>query len=178
MPRANVYLTGFMGSGKSTVGPLLAAKLDAAFVDLDASIERTMGVPLTALFANHGEAAFRRAERAALRATTERYGLVVAAGGGALLDEAAYRLAASAGTIVYLRMPIPVLAERLAPEAAARPLLHDPAGHPLAGEPLADRISALLAQREAAYERADVIVQADALPAATVATWIAKALMR
>ncbi|MEM6784659.1 MAG: shikimate kinase [Bacteroidota bacterium] len=176
MPRANVYLTGFMGSGKSTVGPHLANRLGAAFVDLDASIQDTMGLSIAALFEHHGEAAFRRAERAALQATTERHGLVVATGGGALLDEAAYRLAAAAGTIVYLRVPAEVLAERLAGEAATRPLLHDRTGDPLAGAALVARIDALLTQRAGAYERADVVVQADALAASTVATWIDEAL--
>ena len=178
MPRANIYLTGFMGSGKSTGGPVLASQRDAAFVDLDASIEQTTGLAIPVLFANEGEAAFRRAERAALQAPTERRGLVVATGGGALLDESAYRLAAAAGAVVYLRVPTDLLAARLEPAAAERPLLHDGAGVPLTGTALHARIDALLGQRERAYERADVVVQADAFPASTVAAWIAKALNR
>ncbi|MEO1478186.1 MAG: shikimate kinase, partial [Bacteroidota bacterium] len=80
--------------------------------------------------------------------------------------------------VVYLRVPTDLLAARLEPAAAERPLLHDGAGVPLTGTALHARIDALLGQRERAYERADVVVQADAFPASTVAAWIAKALNR
>ncbi|MEM8558631.1 MAG: shikimate kinase [Bacteroidota bacterium] len=172
----NVYLTGFMGSGKSTVGPLVAEQLGAAFVDLDAAIEETVGRPIAQVFAEQGEDAFREAERAALRATTSRSGLVVATGGGALLAPEAFDAAAGAGTVVFLRVQAEVLVARLAPEAAHRPLLHNASGIPLEGEALAQRIASLLAAREAAYERAHVVVQADDLPPALLARWVVMAV--
>ncbi|MEM9996189.1 MAG: shikimate kinase [Bacteroidota bacterium] len=172
----NVYLTGFMGSGKSTVGPLVAERLGAAYVDLDATVEETAGRPIARLFAEQGEAAFREAERAALRATTSRSGLVVAAGGGTLLAPEAFDAAAGAGTVVFLRVPAEVLAARLATEVAHRPLLHDASGMPLEGEVLAHRIASLLAAREVAYERAHVVVEADDLPPALLARWVVMAV--
>jgi shikimate kinase len=84
---ACVALIGFMGSGKSTIGRLLASRLGYAFVDLDAVIEAESGRSIRELFAEEGEPAFRERESAALAALASRRSLVVAAGGGAPIQE-------------------------------------------------------------------------------------------
>lgn len=158
MPPTRIYLTGFMGSGKSTVGPRLAARLGRPFVDLDAAVATRAGRPVAAVFAEAGEAAFRALEATCLRATAEVADAVVALGGGALATEDNLTWALAHGTVVYLRVPADVLARRLARTAGNRPLLQGEDGQALRGEALAARVSALLAAREHFYGRAHVVI--------------------
>lgn len=149
-----------MGSGKSTVGPRVARALGWRFQDLDALIEARAGQPIPRLFETEGEAAFRRLEAEALRATGDEERLVVAVGGGALVGAAAMRWARRRGTVVYLRVPAGELARRLRAEAEGRPLLLGPDGQALPAAALRARIGDLLEKREAAYRRAHVVVEA------------------
>lgn len=160
MPPTRIYLTGFMGSGKSTVGPLLAERSGYAFLDLDDAVAERAGRSVAAVFAESGEAAFRTFEAAALRTTGTLARTVVALGGGAVAADANLDWTLEHGTLVYLRLPADELARRLATAAADRPLLQDPGGGPLAESALTERIATLLAGREPFYERAHVIVDA------------------
>lgn len=159
-----VYLTGFMASGKSTVGPLLADRLGYRFVDLDWLIEAQTGRTVVDLFAA-GEAAFRAAEAEALQETTRGYGVVVSTGGGALVNAANLRTAREAGAVVWLRASPDVTMGRLG-RARGRPLLADTLARPLRGEALAGRVRDLLAAREPYYAQADFVVNADGVPEA------------
>ncbi len=98
----NLYLVGPRGSGKSTVGRLLADRLGLPFVDADAKLERETGRTIAELFAAEGEAGFRARERAALLALARRDGLVVATGGGAVLDPDVRTALATTGVVVWL----------------------------------------------------------------------------
>ncbi len=155
-----------MGCGKSTVGPLVAEALGYAFVDLDDVIEAQAGRPIRALFEAEGEAAFRRMERAALRATAQQERVVAALGGGALANEENLRWALRHGCVVYLKVSAETLARRLSRYVGSsdRPLLLDARGTPLSEADLRARIEEMLAERRPFYERADVIVEADAPP--------------
>lgn len=124
-----VVLTGFMGSGKSTLGPLLAERLGWRFVDLDSEIERRDGRTVASIFAESGEPHFRKLESAALAALLGRRRIVLALGGGApeglgnrLLLEQTPRTA-----VVYLAAPFQALVDRCLkqPGAAERPVLAD-----------------------------------------------------
>jgi len=127
-----IVLTGFMGSGKTTVGALLAQDLGWAFLDLDHEIERREGRTVPQIFAESGEQTFRRAEASALASLLGRRRVVIALGGGApeelgnrLLLEQTPRTA-----VVYLSANFDVLVERcrvqaLDPTATARPVLAD-----------------------------------------------------
>jgi shikimate kinase len=159
-----VYLTGFMGSGKSTVGPLVARRLGVPFVDLDDAIEAEAGRPIPKLFAEEGEAGFRRREAEALRQTAARADVVVALGGGALVGDANRAWAKAHGVVVYLRVPPEALARRLHDTAAGRPLLHDEAGRVPDPDALARRIGTLLGARRATYEDAHLSLDASAPP--------------
>lgn len=161
-----VYLAGFMASGKSTVGPLVADALGYRFVDLDWLIEARAGRSIPMIFAEGGEAAFRAAEADALDATTRSRRMVVATGGGALVTPAALRTARMAGPVVWLRASVPTTLERLG-DAVGRPLLAGPDGRPLWGQALRQRVEDLMAARELFYAQADLTVNADA-PAAVV----------
>ena len=158
-----VYLTGFMASGKSTVGPLVADALGYRFADLDWLIEARAGRPIPAIFAEGGEAAFRAAEAEALDETTRSRRMVVATGGGALVTPAALRTARMAGPVVWLRTSVEAVLERVG-DAVGRPLLAGPDGRPLWGRALRERVEHLMETREPFYAQADVTVDAGAAP--------------
>ncbi len=149
-----------MGSGKSTVGPRVAEALGWRFLDLDAAVEARAGRSVAAIFEADGEAAFRRLEAEALRATGQEERLVVAVGGGALVDAQNMRWARARGAVVYLRVPPGELARRLRLASGRRPLLQDADGNALPEPALRARVAALLRAREAAYRRAPFIVEA------------------
>jgi len=126
---SRIVLTGFMGSGKSTVGPLLAGELGWTFIDLDAEIERRTGLTVPQIFSEQGEAAFRKEETAALAAVLGRTRTVIALGGGApeTLGNRLLLEQTPATAIVYLAAPFATLAGRCAEQSAnVRPNFADP----------------------------------------------------
>jgi shikimate kinase len=157
-----------MGTGKSSVGRALARRLRAPFTDLDAAVERAAGMSVAQLFARKGEAAFRRRELAALKKSARRGGGVVALGGGALLDPRARALAARTGTLVRLTCERRVLARRLKPTRATRPMLK--------GGNLQSRLAALLRSRKRAYAGAAFSVSTTRRSPAAAAALIARRL--
>ena len=140
----NIVLTGFMGTGKSTVGRILAERLGRRFVDTDEVIEARHG-PIPALFADHGEDRFRELEREVAAELGQRRGLVVSTGGRTMLDPANQDTLGARATVVCLVASVDALVGRLRDEAEHRPLLRG-------GDPAA-RIAALLAEREDGYAR-------------------------
>jgi shikimate kinase len=99
---ANIFLVGPMGVGKTTIGKQLAAKLGLAFDDSDQEIQRRTGVDIPTIFEFEGEAGFRKREKAVIDDLTSRTGLVLATGGGAVLDPDNRRCLASRGLVIYL----------------------------------------------------------------------------
>jgi shikimate kinase len=122
-----IVLTGFMGSGKSTVGPLLAARLGWKFVDVDEVIESEAGTKITELFARDGEAAFRKREHEAIAKLVDAEELVLALGGGAIETDAVRTLLLeSAGTLlVHLEVELETTLKRCAGTEGMRPILAD-----------------------------------------------------
>lgn len=153
-----IYLTGFMGSGKSTVGPIVANVLGFDFVDLDEAIAAEAGRPAAQLFAEEGEAAFRAREARLLRATAGREAVVVSVGGGALATAENMAWALANGTVVYLRLSPELLVHRLRRARGRRPLLLDAQGRRLPEAVLRTRVEALFARRRPFYEQAHVVV--------------------
>lgn len=140
----NIVLTGFMGTGKSTVGRLVAARLGRGFVDTDTLIEERHG-PIPELFAQHGEEHFRRLERDVAAELAGQAGLVVATGGRTMLDPANQATLGASAVVVCLAASVEELVARLRDEAEHRPLLRE-------GDP-AERIRALLDERRSGYGR-------------------------
>jgi shikimate kinase len=135
-------LIGPPGAGKSTVGPLLAQRLGADFLDTDTLVEEIAGKPVSDIFITDGEAAFRELERAAVSRGLASHPGVLALGGGAVMDPGTQRLLAGQ-PVVYLRTGFAAAAQRVG-LAAARPLL---VGNPRA------RMKELLEQRLPVYEK-------------------------
>ncbi len=119
-----VFLVGMPGSGKSTVGPELAARLGVPFVELDTEIERTAGKSVREIFAADGEARFRELEAAALVQAAGRDPSVVSCGGGVVLEPANRVTLRAAGEVVFLSVPLETLKGRVVP-SAERPLIHE-----------------------------------------------------
>ena len=124
-----LVLTGFMGAGKSTVGRLLAARLNWTFLDLDAHLEARTGATIPQLFERHGEAHFRRLESTALASALGQNDIVLALGGGTP-EELTNRLLLEqtpATFTIFLDAPFPTLFDRCMLQDIARPVLQDPA---------------------------------------------------
>ena len=117
-----VYLVGMPGSGKSTVGPELARRLDVPFVELDAEIEAAEGRTVREIFERDSEAGFRELEAAALKDSAGRDPSVVSCGGGVVLEPANRITLRATGEVVFLSVPLEVLRTRVRP-AADRPLI-------------------------------------------------------
>jgi len=158
--KGRIFLTGFMGSGKSTVGPILANTIGYTFVDLDREIEQLCRKSVRQIFAEDGEQHFRSKERAALEDYAKREGLVIALGGGTLTNPDVFALVRSSGILVYLKVPPEELFKRLH-HKTDRPLLTDAEGNRLPEPQLRERLNELYAQREPLYAQADIIVLGD-----------------
>jgi shikimate kinase len=156
-----IYLTGFMGSGKSTVGRELARLLARPFIDIDSLIESREGLSVARLFAQGGEAAFREAEGRALAELSVERGPVVATGGGIVLHRKNRRLMARTGLQVWLKCPLADILRRL--EIAAG----EPGRRPLwTGD--RQEMARLLEERTPVYAgSADLVVDATAAAAET-----------
>ncbi len=115
---------GFMGAGKSTIGPLLSARLGWAFVDLDQEIERRSGNLIRTIFEVHGETYFRSMEKTALERLKDRKNCVVALGGGTFVAEENRLLVRELGWSVFLDCPLELLLTRCLPDGT-RPLFQD-----------------------------------------------------
>lgn len=155
-----IYLNGFMASGKSSVGPRVAARIGYTFIDLDRLIRAHDGRSIPTIFAEDGEETFRALEGEALRTTADPDELVVALGGGALVDESNRSFAKEHGRIVYLEVDVDTVLERVGDEADQRPLLQDEDGMPLPPEQMRQRIERMMGEREAAYTDAHATIDA------------------
>jgi shikimate kinase len=153
-PPSRIILTGFMGSGKSTVGPLLAARLGWKFLDADDVIEAEAGMTIAEIFASRGEAAFREREHAAIAGLAQTDELVLALGGGAIEHDATRALLlTSPGTqLIHLEVELATTLKRCSGTEQTRPILADQAN-------LAGRYD----RRMPLYRTAHISIQVDAL---------------
>ena len=142
MSHRNIILMGFMGTGKTTVGKLLARKLDMEFVDMDRVIEKREARDISSIFAEAGEPFFRSLERALVQELSTRQGLVIAAGGGVALNPANVADYSRSGLVVCLTAAPEVILKRVS-KACHRPLLE--------GDEKSTRIRDLLEKRQALY---------------------------
>lgn len=149
-----IFLLGFMGSGKSSLGKKLARKLDVPFIDLDRKIEEEEGRSIPAIFANEGEAYFREKETALLRKISTGEKAVIALGGGTPCREENLQLIHEKGSSIYLKVPVERLIGRLRQKKEGRPLIA-----PLSDQDLGYFVRTKLEERIPFYEQADQVVE-------------------
>ncbi len=140
----NLVLAGFMGTGKSTVGALVAQRLGRAFLDTDTLVEAGAGKAVREIFTTHGEACFRRLERESCLWAARQSGVVVSTGGGALLDLESKHVLEQTGIVILLTCNLETLVRRL--EDSVRR-----GERPLLGEGFVQKMEGLLRARESAY---------------------------
>lgn len=153
----NIVLTGFMGTGKSTVGRLLSRELGLRFMDLDELIEREAALEVKDIFEVHGEARFRELESSVIeRLSSGAYGngIIISTGGGAVLNEMNRTLLRSFGKVVCLRASVDEILKRVG-ERTDRPLLARPDKR--------ETIERLLKERDNAYGDSDIAIDTTAL---------------
>lgn len=159
----NLYLVGFMGTGKSTVGRLVARQIGFEFVDSDHEIERLQGKPVSQIFAEQGEAAFRAMEREFIDSGHPVKKCIVSCGGGLIVPPGMLELLRSRGVIICMHAPIDTILQRTM-HATHRPLL--------AVENPEQRLRELYAQREALYRRSGTMVLTDKRPLREIAAHV------
>jgi shikimate kinase len=162
-----LVLTGFMATGKTSVGPIVARRLGWEFVDVDSVIVARAGKPIAQIFIDHGEAHFRQLEREVVaHLTSDRrrcpnchgpFPEVISTGGGVLVDESNCAALKRVGVIVCLTGRPEVIAARVERSKTKRPKLTE------GGKPTLERIKELMAERADAYARADVQVDSSDL---------------
>jgi shikimate kinase len=148
----NVYLIGFMGAGKSTIGDLLAKSLKRPFSDTDVLIQERCGESITEIFRNRGEAYFRMLERDTLAEVAKIAGQVVAVGGGAMSHEGNRRAVKTSGTSIYLQWRFETLLARIR-QAYERPLVTQFRSE--------FSLRELYERRRPYYEKADYVIACD-----------------
>ena len=149
MPIQRIYLVGFMGAGKTTVGRELALKLRWPFLDLDAEIEKSEKLSVREIFAQFGEARFRQLEREQLQRVSDASQAIVALGGGAYIDPGNRVIVDTTGVAVWLDTSLASVKERVRP-GGSRPLLAD-----------AERAQQLYVERLPSYRLARIHVLTD-----------------
>ncbi|HSR51636.1 MAG TPA: shikimate kinase [Acidobacteriota bacterium] len=160
----HIFLVGFMGCGKSTVGRLLAHRLARPFIDLDGEIEEAAGRSIARIFAEDGEAAFRRLESRALGQVAGRPPAVVALGGGAFCQSGNRKKVAESGSSLWLQAPVEILLQRVGGDQG-RPLAQDE-----------ERFRSLYRSRLDDYRKADFHLPTQGLSPAQVADAALRAL--
>ena len=164
----NLFLVGPMGAGKSAVGRQLARMLHLSFVDSDDEIESRTGVDIPFIFEKEGEAGFRKREAAAIDELTQQQGLVLATGGGAVINDDTRSRLGARGFVVYLQTSIEQQLERTR-RGRERPMLQK-------GDPR-EILEQLMAERDPLYrEIADLVVTTDGRKVTAVAKEIVDAL--
>ena len=153
----NIYLIGMMGAGKTTVGKLLAEKLQYRFIDTDNIIETVSQKSINQIFAEEGESAFRQLETDVLVQVSAYLRTVIATGGGIVLRQNNWSYLQE-GMVIYLDVPVDLLVKRLANDNI-RPLLQ--------AEDLTEKLSKLQQERETLYKQADITISVTAKDQAT-----------
>jgi shikimate kinase len=168
-----IYLTGFMGAGKSTVGPILANTLGWDYYDLDSVIENMEGIKVKEIFKSKGEEYFRQQEREILQKISTRHNVIISLGGGTMASEENLTFLKKTGRIFYLKASQEAIFRRLKYKRD-RPALQIDGNFPGTKEELMELIKKLLNEREKFYLLSDHIILTDNVPVGKTVDRIAK----
>ena len=157
------YLTGFMGSGKSTIGPILANTLGWEFYDLDVVIEEKTGKTVKEIFEVNGEDFFRNLETETLLELSVKDKVIIALGGGTITSDRNIGILKETGLIIYLKMTPESAVNRLKFKRN-RPVLLTDLKENFSNEDLLKRITELYEKRKMYYEQSDIMIDTDGVP--------------
>jgi shikimate kinase len=158
--KRHIFLTGFMGSGKSTIGKKLAQSLGKKFIDSDDVIEKIQGKEIKDIFADKGEAWFRKCEEEAIERLTDiSESCIISLGGGALISQNNLSLVLRNGYLTYIKSSPEEIWKRIR-HSTRRPLLRHE-NDAWSRQDYIDRIEELLIQRDEGYQKADIIIERD-----------------
>ena len=160
MKKKIYYLTGFMASGKSTIGPILANTLGWNFFDLDKEVENQEGIKVVEIFDKKGESYFRKVETALLMNLSEKDEAIISLGGGAIASEENFKIIKSSGKIIYLKSSPEMAYKRLRFKRDRPAFIFEGEEIP-SKEQFLERINKLLDERKKYYEQADFIIDTD-----------------
>jgi len=155
-----IYLAGFMGAGKSTIGPILANTIGWDSCDLDLLIEKQQGKKIRQIFEQEGEKFFRKIETEMLQDISTKSNLVVSLGGGTIANESNLAILKKSGTTIYLKASADSFYKRLKYKRD-RPSLNVNESENFTKDKLVDRINDLMNKRKKFYEQADITVNTD-----------------
>jgi shikimate kinase len=155
-----IYLTGFMTSGKSTIGPILANVLGLEFYDLDCQIEQREGRKVVRIFEESGESYFRKLESQVLNEIAALDNVVIALGGGTIVNPLNYEMMKKTGKVIYLKVSPETLYNRLK-HKTDRPIFKDLVVKEKNEQEFLERINELLEKRKDIYEKADLIIDTE-----------------
>lgn len=177
MNSENIYITGFMGSGKSTIGPILANTLGWDFFDLDDVIEKKTGKKITEIFNESGEEFFRKLEHEELKELSGKKNLIISLGGGTIAYHSNFKILKQTGKIVYLKTSLDSVYERLRFKKD-RPLINSIEEKNLSREEVLESLNKLLTEREKFYNKADIIIDTDKISVGKTVDKIAKLISK
>jgi shikimate kinase len=177
MDGLRIYITGFMTSGKSTIGPILANVLGMEFIDLDKEIEERENSTVVEIFDKKGESYFRNLEKKILEDLGTKKNIIVALGGGTITFQENLDLLKRTGKIIYLQVSPNILYLRLK-NKTNRPLFLDLVLGENSEETFLNRINEMLDKRKEYYEQADLIINTDHNPIGVTVDKIAKKILR
>lgn len=176
MKDKRIYLTGFMTSGKSTLGPILANVLGLEFFDLDREIEKQENLSVVQIFEQKGESYFREIETSLLKKLSLKNDIIISLGGGTIIHNDNFETMKKSGKIIYLKVSPGNLYKRLK-NKIDRPLFRDLVLDENPQEDFMDRIKELLESRKAYYEKADLTINTDISPIGITVDKIAKRIL-
>ncbi len=153
-----IYLIGFMGSGKTTVGRVLARRLGFDFLDIDNEVERLAGMSVRGIFKTRGEDFFRELERRVLQQTLDRENTVISTGGGTPCQHGNMEFIKNSGVSIYLMMQLDSILNRLEKSKNPRPLVQG-----LNREELSSYVESELEKRKEFYNSADYVIKAESV---------------
>jgi shikimate kinase len=171
-----IYLTGFMTSGKSTIGPILANVLGYDFYDLDREIENIEKLTVVEIFEKHGEQYFREAESKILNELAKKDNLVISLGGGTIVNKNNFDMMKRTGKIIYLKVSPETLYKRLR-HKTDRPIFKDLVLNNKNEKEFMKRISELMEKRKHFYELSDIIIDTEVTPLGKTIDRIAKKII-
>ncbi len=155
-----IYLTGFMTSGKSTIGPILANTIGWKFYDLDNLIEEAAGKSIVKIFEDEGENYFRKLESSILHKISSETKTIISLGGGTIAVDENFEIICRTGKLIYLKTSSEAIYARIK-NKINRPLFRELVLNETPEKEMREKIDSMLETRSAVYEKADIIINTD-----------------